>query len=570
MKHVLSLHAFQNRLLFVLSLLFLCVSVSSQSLPFDKPKIVHGTIRAPATTVLADMDGNGVLDIVAANALSLGGLAGPGGIYELGFEYELRREVPFSNSLVQGLQFVSVLTCADFDGDGFPDAVTLDDNGAVQIHLHGARTDSGVSPSYLRLPKSFVRLSSIGTKQNFDSMRKFACTGIATADFNQDGKLDLALAGQTCRMLSILSYQGLFFMPGDGSGGLGGESPVIPGDIAAFRLVDFDGDGKTDAVGLTRDGALQFARNEGGGRFRVYTHRLARPANPSRLAIADMNGDGRQDFLISGFEKDHAVAVLYYADASALPGNFVELAPLTLFAEYPIDSIVPADFDADGNMDLAMLHTHDWKPAVISIRFGGRQGFSVPALIPLSVPVPFEEITTVLDRLQARDLDGDFHPELVLSSVSRAKPPGIIHEIWPNHCKHQYGVRYRGEATPRMGRRDSSIAAIGEARLGSPSFCLHLNVPSSDPMLGVLIFHAHYRAYQFSGLTLHVFPLFQIPYVTQSFDGHAFARIPLAVPAEARLSDYEFWFQGLTQDPFAGNAFQITGTRALGIRFRPR
>jgi hypothetical protein len=108
-------------------------------------------------------------------------------------------------------------------------------------------------------------------------------------DFNGDGQTDLLVSVST----GIGSTSGIFFLAGDGAGGLGAATKIS--DLTANSLApgDFNADGNVDlaataddiAFVLQGDGAAGFSTP-----FRFPAGRAAR-----KVVAADLNGDGRRD-----------------------------------------------------------------------------------------------------------------------------------------------------------------------------------------------------------------------------------------------------------------------------------
>ncbi|MGH9592260.1 MAG: FG-GAP-like repeat-containing protein, partial [Bryobacteraceae bacterium] len=114
-----------------------------------------------------------------------------------------------------------------------------------------------------------------------------------TADFNKDGKADVALIsfnGQGGASLALLT--------GDGSGKLNAATFYpIDRNPAAIVTADFNGDGYPD-VAITTGTGLNLLLNDGGTTFHTLGEAPAGPT-PQGIAAADFNGDGKPDLAIA-------------------------------------------------------------------------------------------------------------------------------------------------------------------------------------------------------------------------------------------------------------------------------
>ncbi len=135
---------------------------------------------------------------------------------------------------------------ADFNGDGYPDVLILREEKPPGFYLN---TGGG-------------KFRNV-TWEAGEHLARNAFLDAQVADFNQDGKPDLAL-------WSTMGNRVLFNL-GDGKFQLGGPLPIIVPSSSPFRfrglVADLNGDGFTDVLAADDSGSLRLFLNRS-GRFR--------------------------------------------------------------------------------------------------------------------------------------------------------------------------------------------------------------------------------------------------------------------------------------------------------------
>lgn len=191
-------------------------------------------------------------------------------------------------------------------------------------------------------------------------------SALVTADFNLDGKLDIAVAsGNTVQ-----------FYWGNGDGTMRtGSSLVLTGASTITNLwaIDTNVDGYVDLVASDGVKAAYIAQNDGAGNFSLqYTSGTSAAPNPT-LVFADFDRDGIVDFVNFG-------GVTYYGFVNDSWGAIG--TPPSSFTLFPtIGPAIAADINDDGILDLIQANSGGvtFYQGTGSGRFVAGQSFSVPA-----------------------------------------------------------------------------------------------------------------------------------------------------------------------------------------------
>ncbi len=191
-------------------------------------------------------------------------------------------------------------------------------------------------------------------------------TSLTSGDFNHDGFLDVAVANFGDNTISVLN--------GDGTGHLVlPESPISVGHAPeAIRAGDFNDDGVPDlAVANYGDGTITTLLNGGTGTFTASTLSIGSGAHSGPQALA-VHGTGSSLLLAVANFKDNTISVL----PSNGSGGF---GPQTIVkvGKGP-DDVNFADFNGDGNPDLVVANYTDGSVNLVLGSSGGNYSVSGP------------------------------------------------------------------------------------------------------------------------------------------------------------------------------------------------
>jgi hypothetical protein len=237
---------------------------------------------------------------------------------------------PFTPGQNIPLSSADCLLTADLNGDHIADLLVPSTNpppstgGAVNAYL-------GKGDGTFTL-KSSTQLSTAGY--------------VAVADFNRDGKMDFATSAN---LWALGNGDGTFQTPMPFVAG----APV--GGFTSLAVGDMNGDGWPDLVLTSYNLSTIYVllNNQHGGftQSSIYTCQIpfTIECNPAGIALADVNGDGNLDVIIS--ESSLGGVVVYLGDGK---GGLTEKQALTDALNAPGPAVV-ADLNGDGIPDIGLM-----------------------------------------------------------------------------------------------------------------------------------------------------------------------------------------------------------------------
>jgi len=284
----------------------------------------------------------------------------------------------FSAPLPSPIFATESIALADINGDGFLDLVTPEESlNSVAVVLGNGKGQFGVA------------------KTDNLSGTVYGPNSTVVADFNGDGKLDLAVAETNFPTGQVAVSLG----NGQGSFGTPVISPLLSEAINNQDLMlsgDFNGDGKPDLIIMDDySNGFQVLLGNGDGSFQTPVDtKLNTTLN---FAIGDFNGDGKTDVVVSTFSNGQELISIYLGKGD---GTF------TLGAQYTeqYGGPIVADVNRDGKPDLVFVGDP------VFVMLGNGDGtFQKPITGPVVLAQSYAAVN---------DFNGDGAPDIAVATSS--------------------------------------------------------------------------------------------------------------------------------------------------------
>jgi hypothetical protein len=330
----------------------------------------------------------------------------------------------------------------DIDGDGVPDiAVTSRDTGKVWVML-GAGDGTFDTP----VPYDVNAGSGGGAKQvviaNFDEST--TQDEVAVASASDDGV-----------RLFRADTNGVLQTPGD----------LIPDGASpeALAVGDFNGDTHLDlAVTNWDDGTVTILLGNGDGTFAADPAQYTVGDQPHSVVVGYFNGNANLDLAVANYSGNSVSVLLGNGD-----GTFADAVNYDSGLFSVPSAVAAADFDGDGNVDLAVT---DWNTDNVKVVFGAGDGtFDSANAITFN-------LGDAPNNLAVGDFDDDGTPDIVAAqSGSDSNTVGVLMNV---ANQNPPTTAYANVAD---GTWVFSVRAVDAAHVGGPTESFTVNIDTTKP-----------------------------------------------------------------------------------------
>src|SRR5262245_50952434 len=395
--------------------------------------------NVPRGIVAADLNGDGDVDVATSHFTST--------VTEqisVRFGNGNGSFIPNDN-FTSGGTFASYFAAGPLNGDGRLDLVIpnhASSNVGIQIANSGNPMKYGTTPPVLPVsspPESLLPHTAVLGDLNGDGKLDFivsheskadatvrlgdgaggfgaasliatgvASAGLALGDLDGDGKLDLVIG-------SIAGNQ-IARALGSGSGTFGAPALLPAGSAPEHvRVADLDSNGTLDVAALNAgSNDVSVLLNSGGAAFTgAAGSPFACGFAPGGIAIGDLNGDSRPDFVVTNTTANTVTflagdGVGWKVPTVVTAGPFTPrfTTPSLLTAGQGPRDVVQSDLDGDGRLDLAVASFNS-NDASVLLNLGAGAGFAAPSSYPVG---------TAPRSIGAGDFNTDGKPDLITAN----------------------------------------------------------------------------------------------------------------------------------------------------------
>ncbi|SFQ82333.1 FG-GAP repeat domain-containing protein [Hymenobacter arizonensis] len=424
-----------------------------------------GTNANPLSLAVADVNGDGQLDVLTAN----NGSSAVGVLLNTG-SGTFQAVVPYSTGTGSQPYAVAV---ADVNADGRPDVLTANyGTNSVGVLLGTGTGTFAVAVAYA---------TGSGSQP----------VGLVVADVNADGRPDVLTANASTNSVGVLL--------GSGTGTFAAVVPYSTGPASptAVAVGDVNADGRPDLV-VAVSGAVGVLLGTGTGTFQAMVTTTV-SNSPGKLVLADVNADGRLDVVTVSDNGSGSAGVLLGSGT----GAFAAAVSYATGSNTLPNGVAVADVSGDGRPDIITANPGNYTVGVLKNNGNGTFAAAQPFSAGSTIPAPYDVV--------AADVNGDGRPDLVTANVSTNTVsvlrntatflatqvpalPGAV-RLYPNPAAPATAFAVTGLPAGVRRVEAALLNAMGQvvARLAAPAAqgAAHAALPTAQLAAGLYLLRLH-------------------------------------------------------------------------------
>ncbi|MEW4531409.1 VCBS repeat-containing protein [Maioricimonas sp. JC845] len=308
------------------------------------PAVTVGNVKSPEDAVFADLDGDGLLDIISSCE---------GRTRTLYFHFSPSHV----DNWLDESDWRTVAVPALQDQQQWMFCLPLDVDGENGIDLIVGSKGKGASVGWLRSPAD-PRDAAAWTWHPLDQAGWIM--SLIAEDMDGDGDLDILLSDRKGKQ------RGIRWLENPGPSGTTWNRHLIGAEdreIMFITLGDIDGDGMKDIAGAARGDSLLLLRRKSPDATDWDRHEIAMPDDVGTgkgVGIGDVDRDGRTDLVVSCEHSEDRHGLFWLSYRTAFNDSSWDFHPIS-GAEQGIkfDLVELIDLDEDGDLDVLTCEERD-------------------------------------------------------------------------------------------------------------------------------------------------------------------------------------------------------------------
>ncbi len=386
---------------------------SGATIPAFADKQDFNTGTTPSAVAVGDLNGDGAPDVVVANA-------GDNTVSVL------------LNTTTPGADTFSFAAKQDFQTEADPQALAIKDlNGDGKADVVIANAAAG-SNSVSMLVNTTVPGSTTATFANQQKFSTGGGpTSVAVGDFNGDGEPDVVSANSASGANSVsVLFNTTPMVEATNVSSFSAAQITLSHSTRGAAVSDFNGDGKPDVVvgGLSAYSLTVMVNTTPPDATNATFNAPAAFAVPERALLVttgDINGDGKPDLIatLSTNNQNNEICVLLNTTA---PGSLTPSfsAPVVFNAGSNVQSVDVADINGDGKPDLLVTNYTNYVAVLLNTTAPG-------AAVPTFFSKKTFPVGGNPDSVTVGDLNGDGKPDMVVTNPNASTVTVFLNSTTP-------------------------------------------------------------------------------------------------------------------------------------------